>query len=299
MKLFSTDAFVLPLPDEHTFPMQKYRLLRERAEASGLLSDGAICEPPRATDDELGLAHDRDYIAAMSAGLIAAEAMKKIGFPWSSALVERSRRSSGATIEACRHALQAGAAVNLAGGTHHAFRDHGEGYCLFNDAVVAIKLLQNQGKLRQVAVIDLDVHQGNGTAALARGDDSIFTLSVHGAKNYPTRKERSDIDIALPDRTGDQEYLDQLLPALDQAIEESRAELVIYLAGADPYREDRLGRLALTREGLSERDRLVFDACERYGLPIAVTMAGGYAKDVNDTVEIQWATVRRAIEWAN
>jgi acetoin utilization deacetylase AcuC-like enzyme len=295
MKLFYTDQYELPLPAGHTFPMCKYRLLRERVAASGLMRDGELLEPPAATDEQLLRAHDREYVERVKAGELTDAEMRRIGFPWSPQMVERSRRSSGATIEACRGALADGVGVNLAGGTHHAFRDHGEGYCIFNDAVIAARQLQAEGMLKRVVVIDLDVHQGNGTAAVCRGDSSIFTLSVHGAKNYPLRKEQSDLDVELEDRTSDTAYLDALHPALDRALSESHADLAIYLAGADPFENDRLGRLALTKHGLDERDRMVFDACHGAGIPIAVTMAGGYAKEVTDTVDIHWQTVRRAI----
>jgi len=224
--------------------------------------------------------------------------MVRIGFPWSPEMVERSRRSSGATIEAVRAALADGIGVNLAGGTHHAFRDHGEGYCVFNDAVVATRQLQAEGNLRRVVVIDLDVHQGNGTAALCRHDDSIYTFSVHGAKNYPTRKERSDLDIELPDGTADAAYLAAVEDGLARAFEEGKPDFAFYLAGADPFAGDRIGRLAVSKAGLAERDRLVFDACRRAGLPFAVMMAGGYGKDVTDTVDIHWQTVERAIRVA-
>lgn len=295
MKLFYTDQYVLPLPPGHTFPMSKYRLLRERVEGSGLLRPGELVEPPAATHEQLLRAHDAEYVRRATAGELTKDELLRIGFPWSPGMIERSRRSSGATVEACRAALADGVGVNLAGGTHHAFRDHGEGYCVFNDTVVAARQLQAEGRVKRVVVVDLDVHQGNGTAAVCRLDPTIFTFSMHGAKNYPTRKEQSDLDIALPDRTGDREYLDALVPALDRVLGESRPDLAVYLAGADPFENDRLGRLALTKAGLSERDRAVFDACRSAGLPLAVTMAGGYAKDVTDTVDIHWQTVERAI----
>lgn len=298
MKLFYTDQFVLPLPDTHSFPMAKYRLLRERVEASGLIPSDDLVLPHAATDEELARAHDLDYIQAASEGRLSVDAIKRIGFPWSPELIERSRRSSGATIAACGVALSEGIAVNLAGGTHHAFRDHGEGYCLFNDSVVAARAMQADGRVRRVVVIDLDVHQGNGTAALCRDDPSIYTFSMHGEKNYPIRKEQSDLDIALADRTEDTAYLDALTRGLNQALDDSLPDMAIYLAGSDPYFDDRLGRLALTKAGLAERDRLVFDACRKKGLPLTITMAGGYAKNVEDTVDIHWQTVRQAIELA-
>jgi acetoin utilization deacetylase AcuC-like enzyme len=282
---------VLPLPAGHSFPMAKYRLLRERVAAARL---GMLIDPPAATDDQLARAHDADYIARMTAGNETPEAMKKVGFPWSPLLVERSRRSSGATVEACRAAVRDGVAVNLAGGTHHAFRDHGEGYCLFNDSVVAARQLQADGLARRVLVIDLDVHQGNGTAAICRDDPTIYTFSVHGAKNYPWRKEPGDLDIELPDRTADVEYLAAVEDGLGRALGGSRPDVCIYLAGADPFERDRLGRLAVSKAGLAERDRLMFDTLRRFGLPVAVTMAGGYAADVTDTVDIQFETVRQA-----
>jgi acetoin utilization deacetylase AcuC-like enzyme len=298
MRVFYTDRYVLPLPAGHTFPMAKYRLLRDRVEASGLLAPGELAEPPAAGDSALSLAHDPAYIAAMSAGRVPPEAMRKLGFPWSPELVERSRRSSGATVEAARAALRDGVGVNLAGGTHHAFRGHGEGYCLFNDSVVAVRTLQREGRVRRAVVIDLDVHQGNGTAAICRDDDSIYTLSVHGAKNYPLRKEVSDLDVELPDRTPDGPYLDAVEWGLAQALAAADADFAVYLAGADPFEGDRLGRLAVTKAGLAERDRLVFDALTARGVPFVVTMAGGYAHEVADTVDIQWATVERAIRLA-
>lgn len=295
MKLFYTDRFVLPLPDTHTFPMTKYRLLRERVEASGLLETGDLLVPPAATDEQLCRAHDADYVAAMTAGAVTPEQMKRIGFPWSAEMIERSRRSSGATIEAVRAALADGIAVNLAGGTHHAFRGHGEGYCVFNDVVVATRELQSEGELGRVVVIDLDVHQGNGTAAMCRLDESVYTFSVHGAKNYPLRKEQSDLDIELPDGTADEAYLAAVEAGLARAFEDGKPHFAFYLAGADPFVGDRIGRLAVSKAGLAERDRLVFDACRRAGIPFAVTMAGGYGKDVTDTVDVHWQTVERAI----
>lgn len=295
MRLFYTDQFVLPLPDGHTFPMAKYRLLRERVTASGLASPDEFVIPHAATDDELLLAHDLDYIRAMSDGKISEAAMKKIGFPWSAFLVERSRRSSGATIEAGLAALSDGYSVNLAGGTHHAFRNHGEGYCLFNDSVVAARELQRRQLASRVLIIDLDVHQGNGTASICRDDPSIYTFSIHGAKNYPLQKEVSDLDVEMPDGTSDQDYLDALNPAIKLAVRESKPDLAIFLAGSDPFERDRLGRLKLTKAGLDERDRIVFETARINGFPLVITMAGGYAKDVQDTVDLHWQTVRRAI----
>ncbi|MGA8053775.1 MAG: histone deacetylase, partial [Burkholderiales bacterium] len=209
-------------------------------------------------------------------------------------MLERSRRTSGATVAAARAALVEGTSANLAGGTHHAFRDRGEGFCVFNDSAIAARVLQAEGRVERVLVVDCDVHQGNGTAAIFREDQSVFTFSIHGANNFPFRKEASDLDIELRDGTTDHPYLDALACGLDQAIDRAAADLVIYLAGADPFIGDRLGRLALTKQGLLDRDRLVFERCERAGLPVAVTMAGGYGQDIDDTVEIHLATIETA-----
>jgi acetoin utilization deacetylase AcuC-like enzyme len=274
--------------------MARYRMLRERVAAYGLVRPDDLRVPHPVTDADLLRAHDAEYVRRMSAGRVADVEMRRIGFPWSPELVERSRRSAGATLEACWAALHDGAGVNLAGGTHHAFRDHGEGYCVFNDTVVAVRALQADGWVRRAVVIDADVHQGNGTAAICRDDPTIFTFSIHGAKNYPLRKEVSDLDVELPTGAGDREYLDALERGVHEAIGRANADLAVYLAGADPYADDRFGRLAVSMTGLAERDRLVFDAIRAAGLPVAVTMAGGYARKVADTVAIQFATVRRA-----
>ncbi len=297
MDIFYTDHFVLPLPPGHRFPMEKYARLRERVIAAGIAGDGRMREPPAATDVELERAHDRAYVQQVQAGTLSAAEMKRIGFPWTPAMVERSRRSAGATLEACRAALARGIAVNLAGGTHHAFRDRGEGYCVFNDSAVAALAMQAEGRARRVAVIDCDVHQGNGTAAILAGDPSVFTFSIHGANNFPFRKEESDLDIELPDGTGDDAYLAALEQGVCHALSAGQPDLVIYLAGADPFEGDRLGRLALTKTGLAARDRLVLTLVRDAGLPIAITMAGGYARQIDDSVDIHFSTVSIAREF--
>jgi acetoin utilization deacetylase AcuC-like enzyme len=273
-------------------------LLRERVAEAQL---GTLTIAAAATEEQLLLAHAPEYLARMLAGEMSEREMRRIGFPWSLPMVERARRSVGATIAACRTVLQQGSlgiAVSLAGGTHHAYADHGEGYCVFNDSVVAARCMQTEGLADRVVVIDLDVHQGNGTAALVANDATIFSFSVHGASNYPFQKETSDLDIALPDGTTDQAYLDALEVGLSEAIERSHADLAIYLAGADPYQDDRLGRLKLTKEGLLARDRLVLDYCQQAGLPIAITMAGGYAHIIVDAVDIHFRTIQLAQRYA-
>lgn len=294
MRIYYTDVFVLPLPPEHRFPMEKYRCLRERVADADWAAAHTIAVPPAATDEQLRRVHTEDYVARATQGGLTAAEVRRLGFPWTPALIERSRRSVGATIAAAEAAVAEGRAVNLAGGTHHAFPDAAEGYCVFNDAVVAARALQAAGTVGRVAIVDADVHQGNGSAACAAGDGSIFTFSIHGQKNFPARKVPGDLDIGLPDRTGDVEFLEALREGLDQVAAAGPFDLVIYLAGADPYFDDRFGRLALTKNGLARRDRLVFSWADRHELPCVVTMAGGYAQQVADTVDIHFQTVRQA-----
>jgi acetoin utilization deacetylase AcuC-like enzyme len=294
MRAFYSDVFVLPLPAGHRFPMQKYARLRSRIEAE--LPPGAVtlALPPAATDAQILRAHSRAWLEQVVNGTLTREREREIGFPWSAAMVERSRRSSGATIAACRAALEDGTSANLAGGTHHAFRDRGSGYCVFNDAAIAATAMQAEGRVKRVLVIDCDVHQGDGTAEILLDDESVFTFSIHGRNNYPFVKQQSDLDIELDDGCGDDLYLERLDRGLDHALAAARAGLAIYLAGADPYEGDRLGRLALSRQGLAARDRLVFERCARAGIAIAVCMAGGYAHELEHTVDIHLQTVRIA-----
>jgi acetoin utilization deacetylase AcuC-like enzyme len=294
MKAFYTDIFVLPLPPQHRFPMSKYERLRAAICQENIIAPENLLIPPATDNEQLALAHDFDYILAVQEGRLTEREQRKIGFPWTPGMVERSRRSSGATLAAGRAALQDGIAVNLAGGTHHAFYDSGGGYCVFNDAVVTIRNLQREGLIQRGLVVDCDVHQGDGTAAIAQGDPSLFTFSIHGEKNYPFRKQTSDLDLGLPDGTGDADYLAALREGLAHSLQVARPDFVVYLAGADPFIGDRLGRLALSKAGLLARDRLVLEACLSRGLPVAIAMAGGYAKDVADTVEIHLNTVRLA-----
>jgi len=271
--------------------MEKYSRLREVLLASGEFSPADFHLPHAASDDELARAHDPAYIHAVSHGQLDSTAQKQIGFPWSAGMVERSRRSAGATICACRTALADGVAANLAGGTHHAFADHGEGFCVFNDAAVAARAMQAEGRAERVLIVDCDVHQGNGTASILRGDESIFTFSIHGARNFPFDKEQSDLDIELPDGCADAAYLIHLEHGLDTSFDLARPDLVIYLAGADPYCDDRLGRLGLSFAGLADRDRLVFEKCRANKAPVAIAMAGGYARQIEDTVSIHRQTI--------
>ena len=299
MRAFYSDQFVLPLPEGHRFPMAKYRLLRERLTQEVPEIEMLAAQP--ATDGELALVHTPEYIQAVVRGSLSAQAQREIGFPWTPAMVERSRRSAGATVMAARAVLWGGEglAANLAGGTHHAYADHGSGFCVFNDAAVATRLMQAEWGRRyvrplKVAIVDLDVHQGNGTARIFANDPQVFTLSLHGARNFPFAKESSDLDVELPDGCDDAAYLE----ALDQALMalESRfdPDLVIYLAGADPHEGDRLGRLKLSFDGLEARDRRVFDWAFNRRLPLAFAMAGGYGVQIADTVQVQVSTYRVA-----
>ena len=279
--------------------MTKYRLLREAAEST--LPGVRLTEAPAASDGELALAHEPAWITAVLEGHTSAAQQREIGFPWSQRMAERARRSVGATIGAARTALfdGEGVAANLAGGTHHAYAHKGSGYCVFNDVAVAARLMQAEmhriGKrLLRVLVIDLDVHQGNGTASIFRDDTTVFTLSLHGAKNFPFRKERSSLDVELPDGCNDEHYLDALDQALAQTWREHAAALpglAFYLAGADPHEDDRLGRLKLTRDGLAERDRRVLEALRQRRIPVALAMAGGYGRDLSTTVAIHHQTL--------
>jgi len=298
---FYSDTFVLPLPPDHRFPMLKYGRVRERIVAERILDAGDLSVPDPIGWDALALVHDADYIDAVRSGTLPRDLQRRIGFPWSPEMVERSRRSVGATLAAARVALVEGVAANLAGGTHHAFRDRGEGYCVFNDVAVAARVLLDERQIRRSVVLDCDVHQGNGTAAIFSGDPQVFTVSLHGANNFPFRKEASDLDVTFEDGAGDAEYLAALDTYLPPVLDRQQPDLVFYLAGADPYEGDRLGRLKLTISGLLERDRLVFDACRRRRIPVAVTMSGGYAVNVEDIVTIHCNTIREAAAhaWAH
>lgn len=300
MRAFYSDRFVLPLPPGHRFPMVKYSRVRERSLQEGVLHPRDLAEPPAATWEELARVHEAAYLERVREGTLAPLEQRRIGFPWSPEMVERSRRSVGATLAAARVALDEaaeagwGVAANLAGGTHHAYPGHGEGFCVFNDAAVAVRVLQHEGRVGRAVVLDCDVHQGNGTAAIFASDPSVFTFSVHGARNYPFRKDRSTLDVELPDGAGDEAFLGALELHVPHVLADFRPHLAVYLAGADPFHDDRYGRLAMSKAGLAERDRLVLDACRAAGVPVAVAMAGGYARDTEDTVDIHVGTLRVA-----
>lgn len=299
LKIFYTDSFPLVLPERHSFPAQKYPLLRKRITDSKLFSLQDLCIPHAASDKEITRAHDPDYLNRQQNGYLTAKEIRKIGLPWSPELIQRARRSAGATVEACFAALDDGVAVHLGGGTHHAFKDRGQGYCVFNDSVIASRTLQAEANVKRVLIIDCDVHQGDGTASMLQDDPTVFTFSIHGKNNFPYRKEKSDLDIALDDGADDPIYLDALQSGLQVSLSRANAEIVLYLAGADPYRKDRFGRLHVSKAGLAERDRMVMQSCHEAGLPVALTMAGGYAPDIADTVDIHFQTVLIAAEFQN
>ncbi|MFT5522305.1 MAG: acetoin utilization deacetylase AcuC-like enzyme [Pirellulaceae bacterium] len=296
---FYCDHFQLPLPAGHTFPMVKYRKLRDRLATAEVASQLEFTVPDAATDNQLALVHDPDYIAELKSGSLDPIAQKRIGFPWSEQMVERSRRSTGATIAAARAALHNRYALNLAGGTHHAFADHGQGYCVFNDVAVAIRVLQQEGLAERCVVIDCDVHQGNGTAHIFRNDDSVFTFSMHADRNFPHKKCNGDLDIALPTGTEDDEYLERLEHAVRKQIPLVHCEMVFYVSGADAFLGDCLGKLKLTKEGLRRRDELLFDIFRQLCVPVVTMMGGGYAKDVDDIVDIHENTVRTVLSAAS
>jgi acetoin utilization deacetylase AcuC-like enzyme len=299
MRLFPSDRYPLPLPDGHRFPAAKYALLRRRLEAHAAAGAAfEFVEPHAATDDELVRVHDRAYVGRVLSGRLSREEVRRIGFPWSPELVARSLRSTGAAVDAAAAALADGVAASLAGGTHHAGTDWGEGYCVFNDTAVAAREMQARAAVRRVLILDCDVHQGNGTAQIFAGDDSVFTMSIHGARNFPLRKHPGSLDVGLDDGTGDEAYLAALAAALRESFARARADLVLYIAGADPYAGDRLGRLAVTKQGLAERDRLVLETAARSGLPVAIVCGGGYCEDLESIVDIHAATMLRAAETA-
>jgi acetoin utilization deacetylase AcuC-like enzyme len=294
MKVFYYDQFSFSLPPTHRFPLSKYQLLRQQLDHEEIVAPEDLTIAPAAALSQIARAHDVDYIERVESGTLSADEIRRIGLPWSPGLVERVHRSVGSTIATCRTALREGIAVSLGGGTHHACRDHGEGFCIYNDTVIAARTMQAEGRVHRVLVIDCDVHQGNGTAQITADDPTIFTFSIHAEKNYPFRKVPSDLDVDLPDGTEDEAYLVTLHSHLRQIQGRFQPDLIIYLAGADPYQGDKLGRLSLTKAGLQARDELVLNFCREWGVPVAVTLAGGYGKQIEETVAINLQTIRTA-----
>jgi acetoin utilization deacetylase AcuC-like enzyme len=296
MKCFYSDDTPLELPPGHRFPAEKYGRLRQRILEEGLLSGSDLLPAEAATDEQLLLVHTRGYLDRLIAGCLTDKEIRRLGFPWSPELLARARRSTGATIAASRAALEDGISANLAGGTHHAHPGFGAGFCTFNDVAVAARVLQLEGRASMILIIDCDVHQGDGTARIFQDDPSVYTFSIHGGSNYPFNKAVSNMDIALPDGVQDDEYLEALEGGIKDALSQCEAEVVFYLAGADPFHGDTFGRMGLTKAGLARRDRLVLESCRQAGLPVVITMAGGYARDIEDMVDIHTETLRIATE---
>ena len=297
MKLFFSDYIEVSAAKGSRFPVQKYRLLREHLQSEK--NTNLVFEQAREVSIEtLCLAHTRQYVDAVLNGSLSTEEIRRIGFPWSQQLVARSRCSVGATLAACKSALQYGVAANLAGGTHHAFANKGAGYCVFNDVAVAARFLTKKNPKARILIVDADVHQGDGSASILSNEEKIYTLSIHCMDNFPLEKQRSHLDVPLLAGTADSEYLRQFTDALKRAMLAARPTFIIYLAGADPYVHDRLGRLDLTKKGLSERDEILYSQCRRLEVPVAVVMGGGYADDVNDIVAIHANTIRLASKLA-
>ena len=290
IRLYYCDHHEFPLPSGHKFPLRKYALLRLALEGDPAIE---TVRAPIAERDDIERVHEPAYVASFLKGMLEPEVMRRIGFPWSEGLVRRTLASVGGTVQAAGDALARGFGGNLAGGTHHAFAGYGAGYCVFNDVAVAIVKLLGEGRVGRAAVVDLDVHQGDGTASLFRDDPRVLTVSVHGANNFPFRKEASKIDVPLPDRTGDEGYFEALQPLLPRVME-FEPEMIFFQSGVDGLREDSLGRLSLTARGLEARDRLVLETCRSAGIPVVVTLGGGYADPIEATVEAHAATFRTA-----
>jgi acetoin utilization deacetylase AcuC-like enzyme len=291
MRVFYTPRYYADIGAGHVFPIRKFELVRDRLLAEGTLRAGDLYEPQAAPLADVLLVHTADYVTRLRAGALSERELRRLGLPWSKALVRRSFLAAGGTIAAARWALQARVGANLAGGTHHAFPDHGEGFCVLNDVAIAIRALRRDHLIARAAVVDCDVHQGNATATIFADDPEVFTFSMHGAKNYPLFKARSTLDVELPDGTGDAEYLATLAAQLPRVFAH-RPDIVFYLGGADPYAHDKLGRLALSIAGLRARDEFVLASCRERGVPVVTVMSGGYAADIRDTVEIHCNTIR-------
>lgn len=291
---WSSSRYTFPLPDGHRFPIAKYAMLREQVAAMGI----EVREPGAVTDEQLLLVHTEDYVTRFNTGTLTPAEERRLGFPWSPALVERSRRAVGGTIAASHYAAANGVAMNLAGGTHHAFADHGEGFCVYNDIAVAIRVLQRSGVIRRAAIMDLDVHQGNGTHSIFAEDTSVFTFSMHGRKNYPFHKVAGSLDVELDDATSDDAYLEVLAKHAPTVLSAASPDMVFYIAGADPHEGDSLGRLALTFDGLARRDAYVLTQCREVGIPVTITIGGGYGRTIGDTVKIHAETARIAATFA-
>jgi acetoin utilization deacetylase AcuC-like enzyme len=291
MQVFYTPRYYAEIGAGHIFPIRKFELVRDRLLSEGTLAPSEIVEPSPASREDVLLVHTEDYVNRLCNGQLTTKEVRRLGLPWSESLVRRSFYAVGGTLAASHAALADGYGSNLAGGTHHSFADHGEGFCVLNDVAIAIRALRDRNLIRRAAIVDCDVHQGNGTATILAGDDETFTFSMHGANNYPLFKAQSSLDVELPDGTRDDEYLETLARHLP-AVFAHDPEIVFYLAGADPFAKDKLGRLALSIDGLRKRDVFVLRECYEREVPIVTVMSGGYGKDLDDTIEIHCNTIR-------
>jgi acetoin utilization deacetylase AcuC-like enzyme len=295
VQVFYTPRYYADIGQGHIFPIHKFELVRDKLLAEGTLRPEEIIEPDQASLEDVLLVHTEDYVSRLCSGDLTPKEGRRLGLPWSESLVRRSFYAVGGTLAATAASLTEGYSSNLAGGTHHAFSDRGEGFCVLNDVAIAIRAMRARKLIRRAAIVDCDVHQGNGTATIFAGDANTFTFSMHGANNYPLFKAQSTLDVELPDGTSDAAYMETLASHLPHVFQ-SDPEIVFYLAGADPYRGDKLGRLALTIDGLRERDAYVLCECYERELPIVTVMSGGYGKDINDTIEIHCNTIRMVKE---
>jgi acetoin utilization deacetylase AcuC-like enzyme len=290
-RVFYSPYYYADIGEGHVFPIKKFELVRDKLLNEKTVVPNELIEPKPAKIEDVLLVHTEDYVTRLRNGTLTAREIRRLGLPWSKSLVRRSFLATSGTVNAARSALTHGVAANLAGGTHHAFPDRGEGFCVLNDVAVAIRVLQKENPAKRFLIVDCDVHQGNGTAFIFKTDESVFTFSMHGAKNYPLFKEASSLDIELPDGTGDEEYLEILDESLAR-IFRHEPDLIFYLGGADPFENDKLGRLKLTLKGLRQRDEMVLERARNATIPIVTVMSGGYAQDINDTVEIHCNTIR-------
>lgn len=296
VKIAYSPIYKYKLPDGHRFPMIKYELIPEQLLYEGSASEDNIFHPKKLSKEQILLTHTREYLTKLNTLSLSKKEIRNIGFPVREDLIERGKYIAHGTLECAYHAMQNGCALNIAGGTHHSYADHGEGFCIFNDIAISSNILLANKEVDKILVVDLDVHQGNGTAKIFENEKRVFTFSMHGARNYPTRKEKSDLDIGVPDGTQDEVYLDQLFKTLPRLITDEQPDIVFYLSGVDILESDKLGRLSVSKEGCKRRDEFVFEVCKQHNIPVAVSMGGGYSPKLSDIVEAHSNTFRMALE---
>ena len=296
LKIAYSPIYKYELPEGHRFPMVKYELIPEQLLYEGAVSDDNFFHPGKLSHDQLLLTHTSEYLTKLEELTLDRKEIRNIGFPVKQTLIERGKYISHGTLECAKFSLEHGCSMNIAGGTHHSFADHGEGFCIYNDIAISSNILLDEHILHKIMIVDLDVHQGNGTAKIFENENRVFTFSLHGERNYPTRKENSDLDIGLPDKAGDDLYLKTLYDTLPQLIEEIEPDFIFYLSGVDIIESDKLGRLSVSKEGCRLRDRFVFQQCKKNGIPVAVSMGGGYSPKISDIVDAHANTFREALD---